>query len=144
MRNKVTNSQWLRDYSKITADTTVEEKWDSLKTMLHDLEKEFVPTRSISGKPKWMDKGRVPLTKEIRDSIRQKNKAHREWMAGTNTEEERLRYVRTRNRSKSLIRNAKKQFEKLIATQSNPKAFWKHVRRKLKTKAGVAPLRSRT
>ena len=99
MRNKVTNSQWLRDYSKITADTTVEEKWDSLKNMLHDLEKEFVPIRSISGKLKWMDKERVPLSKEIRDSIRQKNKAHREWMAGTNTEEERLRYVRTRNRS---------------------------------------------
>ena len=140
MRNKVRDSQWLRDYSKITADTTVEEKWNSLKDMLGGLRKEFVPMRSISGNPTWKDKDRVPLTKEIRDSIKKKNKAHRDWMKGTSSQENRLLYVRERNRTKSLIRNAKKQFEKAIAMQSNPKAFWKHVRRKLKTKPGIAPL----
>ena len=37
---------------------------------------------------------------------------------------------------------AKKKFEKEIAMNSkkNPKAFWAHVRRSLKTKTGIAPL----
>ena len=41
-----------------------------------------------------------------------------------------------------MLRRDKRLFEKRIATESksNPKAFWSHTRRKLKTKSGVAPL----
>ena len=41
-----------------------------------------------------------------------------------------------------MIRQAKRKYEKDIAkkSNSNPKAFWSHVRSKLKTKNGVAPL----
>ena len=44
--------------------------------------------------------------------------------------------------SKTLLRKSKRLFEMGIAqrSKSNPKAFWSHCRRKLKTKCSVAPL----
>ena len=40
------------------------------------------------------------------------------------------------------MRKAKRNYEKSIGTEAthNPKQFWSHVRSKLKTKTGVAPL----
>ena len=54
----------------------------------------------------------------------------------------RLSYAKARNRVKTTMRQAKRKFEKGIANDSktNPKTFWSHIRRKLKTKSGVAPL----
>ena len=54
----------------------------------------------------------------------------------------RLRYVRARNKFRSLLRIDTIYFERGIALQSksNRKAFWAHTRQKLKTKNGVAPL----
>ena len=58
----------------------------------------------------------------------------------------RLKYTKARNKAKRILRQSKKLFEQGIALQakSNPKAFWSHTRRKLKTKCGVAPLLSNT
>ena len=54
----------------------------------------------------------------------------------------RLTYAKLRNKVKAMIRQAKRGFEKRIArnAETNPKAFWAHIRRRLKTKSGVAPL----
>ena len=51
-------------------------------------------------------------------------------------------YTKARNKVKKLICKAKKNYGKDIYSQAkrNPKAFWAHVRQKLKTKSGVAPL----
>ena len=56
----------------------------------------------------------------------------------------RLQYTKARNKVKRLLRKAKISFEREISQQSktNPKAFWSHTRRKLKTKSVVAPLLS--
>ena len=56
----------------------------------------------------------------------------------------RLQYTKARNKVKRLLRKAKISFEREIAQQSktNPKAFWSHTRRKLKTKSVMAPLLS--
>ena len=141
MRNKLVNSEWLQEFTNADKDTPVQGKWDSLKTMIIELRDSFVPKRKISGKPRWVDNGSFPISPDIRMSIRSKSKTYREWMVD-GSEEARLRYVKERNRSKTLLRKSKKRFEKEIALRSknNPKAFWKHVRRKLKTKPGVAPL----
>ena len=55
---------------------------------------------------------------------------------------ERLRYVRARNKAKSLVRTAKRAYEKQIADRAkwNPKPFWAYTRRKLKTVTGVSAL----
>ena len=47
-----------------------------------------------------------------------------------------------RNQVKTLLRKAKRNFEKDTSNnaKSHPKKIWSYVRRKLKTRAGVAPL----
>ena len=49
---------------------------------------------------------------------------------------------KTRNKVKAMTRKSRKEFERNIDIQSksNPKIFWSHVRSKLRTKTGVAPL----
>ena len=70
---------------------------------------------------------------------------HRHWMSSkTSSDDEDTRkvYTKARNKVKTLMRKAKRNFEKDIAQKSKniPKAFWSYVRSKLKTKAGVGPL----
>ena len=50
--------------------------------------------------------------------------------------------VHARNQTKTLLRKAKRNFEKDILNdaKTNPKKFWFYVRGKMKTQAGVAPL----
>ena len=58
------------------------------------------------------------------------------------SESARVNYRRASNKAKNLIRQCKRRSEERIAEESktNVKPFWAHVRGKLKTKEGVAPL----
>ena len=53
-----------------------------------------------------------------------------------------MAYVRARNQTKTLLRKAKRNFEKDVSddAKTNPKKFWFYVRGKMKTRAGIAPL----
>ena len=94
----------------------------------------------------WSDKRTFPISKNTQDAIRDKKRLNRAWMSKRKIWQdasfERSEYSKSRNKVKTLIRKAKREFEKNIAHQSksNPKAFWAHTRRKLKSKCGVAPL----
>ena len=95
--------------------------------------------------PTWRVKGSFPINKQLQDAIRGKHTTHRQWMSArkrSDANDARLRYIRERNKVKSLLRQAKRTFERGIArkAKSNPKTFWSHVRSRLKTKSGVAPL----
>ena len=100
-----------------------------------------------TGKPTWIEKGSFPVSRVSLDAIREKNKAHRKWIRAVNggrSEEEQVRYRKASRKVKSLLRKEKRQFEKGIAAdaKTNPKSFWAHSRRKLKTKVGISPLLS--
>ena len=58
------------------------------------------------------------------------------------SERSRLEYTKAINKLKTMVRRAKREFEKDIAAQAktNPKKLWSRTRRNLKTKSGVAPL----
>ncbi|KAK3880183.1 hypothetical protein Pcinc_015314 [Petrolisthes cinctipes] len=114
-----------------------------IKQKVLDLREEFVPKIIISNKPKW--KFEFPISLDLRKLIKDKNKAHRVWVAHRqydNSETFRLKYVKLRNRCQQQCRKAKRKYEKGIAEQvkSQPKAFWKFANQKLKTKSCVAPL----
>ncbi|KAK3891121.1 hypothetical protein Pcinc_004990 [Petrolisthes cinctipes] len=114
-----------------------------IKQKVLDLREEFVPKIIISNKPKW--KFEFPISLDLRKLIKDKNKAHRVWVAHRhydNSETFRLKYVKLRNRCQQQCRKAKRNYEKGIAEQvkSQPKAFWKFANQKLKTKSCVAPL----
>ena len=51
-------------------------------------------------------------------------------------------YIKIRNKVKSAIRKAKRNYERGIANDAKikPKRFWHHARSKLKTIGGVSPL----
>ena len=90
----------------------------------------------------------MPINQVLRDAIRNKSKLHKRWISSKNVlnvshaENVRRAYTKARNKVKAMIRKSKREFESNIGIQSkrNLKMFWPHVRSKLKTKTGVAPL----
>ena len=54
----------------------------------------------------------------------------------------RIAYTKARNKVTQLMRKATRRFERSIAlsAKENPKSFWAHIRRRMKTKSGIAPL----
>ena len=90
----------------------------------------------------------MPINQVLRDAIWNKRKLHKRCISSKNVlnvsdaENVRQTYAKDRNKVKAMILKSKREFERNIGTQSksNPKMFWSHVRSKLKTKTGVAPL----
>jgi len=150
MRQNLTNSRWKDRFVKsvLTTDKPrVEHCWNLLKTKYLTLRDQFVPKSTTSSGPSWKEKWSFPIEKPERDAIKDKNKKRRAWMSSMSLldrEHARLEYTRARNKVRTLLRKAKRLFEKGIAKQckKNPKGFWAYSRSKLKTRSGIAPLLS--
>ena len=150
MRDSESIKNWREEFLKSAKNTgnNPEVMWSSLKSQLHHLTKLFVPLETASNKPTWKDKGSIPIDEKARLAIKKKEKSHRLWMSTKgermDADATRRQYNRDRNKVKTLLRKAKRRFERDIAmkAKTEPKAFWGHTRRKLKTKTGVAPLLS--
>ena len=145
MINNLAETGWEEEYIKSDGDKPIEDLWCSLKLKLLDLRNQFVPKITTSGKPSWSEKGTFPVNKQLQEAIRQRHIQHRRWMSKKgriDADVARLSYTRIRNKVNTMIRQTKRKFEKDVAlkSKSNPKAFWSHIRRRLKTKTGVAPL----
>lgn len=124
---------------------TIEELWGELQSKFKELKYKFVP-KITSGNPSWKKLGEYPIDKRLQEAVRRKHATHRNWMqkkrvSGT-AERSRLEYTKARNLVSKLMRQAKRKFEREVAkkAKTNPKAFWRHVNGKLKTKVGVSPL----
>ena len=150
MRNSESIKTWREEFleSAKSMESTPEALWCSLKSQLHQLTKKFVPIESPSNKPTWKDKGSIPIDEKAREAIKKKEKSHRQWMSAKRERMDgdaiRKQYNRNRNKVKTLLRKAKRSFERDIAmkAKTQPKAFWGHSRRQLKTKSGISPLLS--
>ena len=145
MCEELTNSDWVRNYIAKANAMSVEEYWSNLKSKLHDLRNKYVPINKASSTATWKEKGSVPINKQTQEAIRTKKRAHRCWILAKEqgkSNEARAIYTKVRNKVKNLLRKEKKKFEQGIAlvAKKNPKLFWMHTRRKLKTKSGVGPL----
>ena len=147
MRSSLTNSNWIEEYTNLANDPekNPEVLWKSLKTKVLELRNQFVPLGRATDKPKWKTKGSIPVGKEVREAIKDKEKSHRTWMRANkrgSNDALRHKYTQARNKVNNLLRKEKRRFERDIAlkAKSNPKAFWTHARRYLKTKSGIAPL----
>ena len=145
MRNDLTNSNWIDEFMNPSTQHSVEDRWSSLQEKIVDLRNRFVPKCAPTNSQSWRSKGNYPINKDAQQALKKKNRAYRAWMSTSDHREReacRGQYTEARNKAKTLLRKAKRTFEKNIAEQakSNPKAFWSHTRSKLKTKSGVAPL----
>ena len=67
MRNELENSKWLRNYMALNEQTTIDDKWISLKSKLVELKEKFVPKQSISS---WKNKGCFPINKRTQKAIK--------------------------------------------------------------------------
>ena len=90
-----------------------------------DLRGKFVPKVKSLGKPTRRVKRSFPINKQLTDAIRGKHTTHRQWMSArkrSSANDARLRYIRARNKVKSLLRQAKRTFERGIARKAKSKA----------------------
>ena len=152
MRDSTSIKNWREEFLRSANNTenNPEAMWSSMKSQLHHLTNLIVPLETASNKPTWKDKGSIPIDEKARSKIKKKEKSHRVWMStkrgqmNADADATRRQYNRDRNKVKTLLRKARRRFERDIAmkAKTEPKAFWGHTRRKLKTKTGVAPLLS--
>ena len=136
-------SNWKEEFMAGAKEKSPEELWSLLKSKLIELRNKFVPTKEIkAGVNGW--KGTFPINEAVQNAIKEKHSLHRRWIKSKKSGNNALRetYHKSRCRVKKLIRQAKRSFEKELASGSkkNPKQFWKYVRSKLRTKSGVSPL----
>ena len=95
--------------------------WLSFKLKIYELRNRIVPKTTVTGKPSWNKKGRIPVGKPLQEAIRQKHARHRRWMSAkkkTNDQTARLEYTKARNKVKRMMRQAKKSYEKEICLKS--------------------------
>ena len=149
MRESLSNSNWIDDYIKMSNEPGVkpEAMWGSLKSKLLDLRNEYVPLGNSSDKPTWKNKNSMPIDAKTRNAIKEKERSHRSWIQSKRIGKSsclalRHQFVKARNHVNTLLRKGKRKLEREIAlkAKSNPKAFWMHTRRSLKSKTGIAPL----
>ena len=145
MKNDLTETKWKEEFITAGNNKTAEDLWVSLKSKLLYLRNRFVPKVKLSGKPSWNDKESFPIQKPLQEVIYTKQILHRHWMAAKirrDVDTARLSYTKARNKVTTMMPKGKRKHEEeiVLKSKSNPKAFWSHIRRKLKTKTGTAPL----
>lgn len=79
------------------------------------------------------------------DTVKTIKKKHRSWQRYIETKDEKKyrEYTQLRNKTRKLVRKAKKNMEREIANdvKKNPKRFWKYVNSKRKVKTGISELK---
>lgn len=144
MRQLLDEQSWSLNFAIESGGKSVDSLWDTFKIKLLDLRDRYVPLKEI-GQPSWKDKGNIPIKQELRNLIKEKKRLHRNWLKSRNEKtrtNQRAKYIKARNKVKRIMTQEKRNFERDICNRSreNPKVFWSHVRRNLKTKSDVAPL----
>ena len=145
MEEDLETSQWAEKLTTSLKDDTSEAVWREIKSKLEYLKENFVPISTSTGKPTWKEKGSIPIDKRLQEAIRKKHIEHRHWIIKKkrgDADLARLAYTRARNKVSQLMRKATRKFERNVAgaSKTNPKSFWAYVRRRMKTKSGIAPL----
>ena len=118
---------------------TIDEQWESLKAIIKMLEDEFIPHRMFGSCNRH--KGKIPLDEA---SVRKIKKKHTLWKRYMETKDGLYyaEFCKARNQVRKMTRKLQKQFEMKLAAEakSNPKAIWKYINSKTKTRVGVSEL----
>ena len=76
MRSHLVETKWEEEFLGTANAKNCEDLWISLKSKIYDLRNKFVPKITTSGKPSRSKKGSVPINKNLKEAIRQKNSTH--------------------------------------------------------------------
>ena len=108
-----------------------EESWNEFADILNNLSKEYIPVRNSSTKifnTPWMNE-------ETLKSLKRKRTKWKKFNYCRNPQNREL-YAQARNEAKRKVKEAKRDYEKEVASKSksNPKVFWKYIQSKTKVK----------
>ena len=122
------------DIENRIANLNTQRSWSFFKEIVSSAIEKFVPTkrRRENNKPIWMNRTVVKLS-------RQKRNRFRIYCADRSDENLRI-YKKVEKQCKKAVRNAKRNFEKKLASNNNKKPFNAYLRSKTKCKSTVGPL----
>ena len=121
MKNDLQQTRWKENFIRSGSVKTIEELWMSLKSKILELRVKFVPKVTASAKPKWREKGSIPIDKVLQAEIRNKRIKHRHWMrakGNSDANETRQAYNKVNNKVKRMMQKAKREFERSIPQKS--------------------------
>ena len=130
------------DWDGILQSKSVNEQWKTISEKIAKAMNTYIPHRSFTNnenkrrQPSWMNN-------RVMSKIKRKHSAFENYKV-TKEGKEYSEYVKARNSAKAEIRRAVKEYEQEIAkmAKNNPKAFYRHVNNKLKTRPGVGDLKT--
>ncbi len=138
---KINNMNW----EDLLNTEDIDEMWGRFKQKIQAMEDAHIPQRTV--KISMFKKFVVPIDDTTYQKIRRKNTLSRRCTttkkrAATNNAEERREYNRVRNQVSKEMRKMKKKYERKLAKEAkkNPKAVWKYINSRSKTKHGIADL----
>ena len=122
------------DFPSLFQGENVDEAWETLKGSLNQALDRYIPLteRRKKGDPPWM-------TQSVRRLVRKKQRKWRVF-AKNRTDLNFVSFKSAEKESKKAVQNAKRNFEKKIASSKNKRPFNSYVKSKTKSKCNVGPL----
>ena len=137
LKTELGNTNWEERFKDCTDD--VQKQWEIFDGIMKDLEKKHIPNKVVDSSAK--KKGNFPIDQA---SIKKIKKKHNLWKKYMETKDGKVyqEYCRARNQIRALTRKMRNNFEKGLAKEvkKNPKALWKYINSKSKTREGVSDL----
>ena len=137
MRKEASKIDWNEE---LNINMGVEEMWEIFHRKIKQLEASFVPKKKV--KTGTIKNHSFKLDADTRSLIKKKHALSRKVVANHMNQEVRREYNKIRNKVKSTIRKLKKNFERELVKKAkqNPKAIWKYIRSKSKTRTQLGKL----
>ena len=137
--DEMRNQLGLIDWEEKLENKSVEQMWSIISQQIHTAVNWTVPHRNIRKNvkrrsPLWMNTTTMAM-------IKKKKRSYEKYLQ-TRDGKEYVEYTRARNQAKTQIRRAVREYEKDIAKKAkkDPKAFYKYVNTKLKTRNRITNL----
>ncbi|KAK3089529.1 hypothetical protein FSP39_004304 [Pinctada imbricata] len=137
IKTNLRNVKW----EELLKDGNMDDVWDTFLSKMNEQIDKYVPTKKI--KSGTNAKQNVPLDKEILSVLKKKKSLARKCSTSYTTDQSvRREYCKVRNKVKSLVRKAKRDFEHNISLKAkeNPKVIWRYINSKSKTRVGIGEL----
>ena len=132
-------SELLRkiDWDSLLNNLNCEDAWEVMSEKIKEATDKHVPKT----KPPKKRKKPIWMTQEIMTKLKEKQTAYRTYMA-SKTGADYCKYAWLWNQTKWICRKAARDYERMIAGEAkdNPKAVFSYVKKKMKTKSGIADL----
>ena len=126
------------EFNKAISDTEWKSllNWTKFHDKIRELKKRFVPSRQVKQTTKR--KSNYPIDKKTLEKIKEKHALCRKSI-NSKDPNVRMKYNKVRNQVKNLTNKLKRKYEQTLSSNAkkNPKAIWKYIKAKSKTRTGI-------